>query len=48
MPSFSNCSAAFIPCQVEAILIKMRSLLMPASLYNPINLRALAIVFSVS
>ncbi|CSC94499.1 Uncharacterised protein [Vibrio cholerae] len=33
MPSFSRISAARIPSQVEASLIRIRSLLMPASLY---------------
>ena len=38
IPSFSSCSAALIPSQVEASFIRMRSLLIPASLYILINL----------
>src|ERR1700761_3462403 len=47
MPSFSSCSAALMPGQVEAILIRMRSLEMPAFSYCSIISRATFIVASV-
>ncbi len=46
--SFSSCSAARMPCAVEASLIRMRSLLMPASLYSLMMRLAFAIDASVS
>ena len=49
MPSsFSRISAALIPSQVAAILIKMRDLSIPASLYKSMIRRAFAMVASVS
>ena len=48
IPSFSNCSAALIPSQVDAILIKILSWLIPCSLYSASKIFALAIVASVS
>ncbi|MNP71013.1 hypothetical protein D3C76_1673320 [compost metagenome] len=41
MPSFSSCSAARMPSQVEASLISTRSLETPAASYSPISWRAL-------
>ena len=48
MPSFSSSSAAFMPSQVDAALIRTRSRETPASSYKAINLRALARVASLS
>lgn len=48
IPSFSNCSAAFIPSQVEANLIKTLSFLTPFSSYKEIILLARLIFPSIS
>ena len=48
MPSFSKTSAARMPSQVEAILIKTRSRGMPAASYSAISVRPFSIVAWVS
>ena len=49
MPSsFSSTLAASMPSHVDAILINIRDLSIPTSLYNEIILRAFAIVASLS
>ena len=48
MPSFSSTSAAFSPSHVLAILMRMRSLSTPFSLYEAMMERALATLPSVS
>jgi len=46
MPSFSRARAAWIPSQVDPILIKTRSREIPASSYRAMICRALALVAS--
>merc|ERR1719393_157972 len=48
MPSASRILQAWMPSHVEAILMRMRDLSMPISLYMAMILRALATVASVS